>query len=208
MKTHTTLSACIAACLMSTSAFAGGFCVVEKDGCRDAQTGKLYIQEGNRLVAPETGQVYTEDQPVIITPRPPGSSSANTPPSPGESYTLTADSRGHFITTGSINGSSVRMLVDTGATAVSMSADEAWRIGLPYLNGKRVRLSTANGIITGYRVMLDTVEVGNITLNQVEGVVQEGSIGENSMPFVLLGMSFLNRVKMKHEGANLTLIRK
>lgn len=121
---------------------------------------------------------------------------------------LTADARGHFITMGNVNGAPVRMMVDTGATAVSMSAEEAWRIGLSYLNGERVRLSTANGVVTGYRVMLDTVEVGNITLNQVEGVVQESSIGVSGMPFVLLGMSFLNRVEMKREGTGLTLIKK
>lgn len=121
---------------------------------------------------------------------------------------LAADAQGHFITMGSINGVAVRMLVDTGATWVSMSTDEAWRIGLPYLNGKRVRVSTANGVVTGYRVMLDTIEVGNITLNQVEGVVREGSIGVAQESIVLLGMSFLNRVEMKREGAELTLIKK
>jgi clan AA aspartic protease (TIGR02281 family) len=121
---------------------------------------------------------------------------------------LAADAQGHFITMGSINGASVRMLVDTGATSVSMSTDEAWRIGLSYLNGKRVRIHTANGIVTGYRVMLDTVEVGNITLNQVEGEVREGSIGVAQESIVLLGMSFLNRVEMKREGTELTLIKK
>lgn len=121
---------------------------------------------------------------------------------------LAADARGHFITLGSINGASVRMIVDTGATTVSMSAEEAWRIGLSYLNGERVRISTANGVITGYRVILDTVEVGNITLNQVEGVVRESSIGVAQESIVLLGMSFLKRVEMKHEGAGLTLIKK
>ena len=121
---------------------------------------------------------------------------------------LTADAQGHFITMGSINGATVRMIVDTGATMVSMSDEEAWRIGLPYLNGQRVRASTANGVITAYRVMLDTVEVGNITLNQVECLVRESSIGVAQQSIVLLGMSFLNRVEMKRDGAGLTLIKK
>lgn len=155
------------------------------------------------------------DRPTAKSPKARSSQpkqTANINPDPGgngnPTTMLTADARGHFITMGNVNGASVRMMVDTGATAVSMSAEEAWRIGLSYLNGERVRLSTANGIVTGYRVMLDTVEVGNITLNQVEGVVQESSIGVSGMPFVLLGMSFLNRVEMKREGTALTLTKK
>jgi clan AA aspartic protease (TIGR02281 family) len=222
MKLAPILLACIVGCLITTSASARGFCVVEKGGCRDSQTGKLYVQEGNQLVDPETKQVYTEDQPVEInsqkdiTSRMQGPPSVYSPPhldikpsgNGNPATILAADARGHFITMGSINGTSVRMIVDTGATTVSMSAEEAWRIGLSYLNGKHVRISTANGVITGYRVMLDTVEVGNITLNQVEGVVQESSIGVEQENIVMLGMSFLNRVKMKREGADLILIKK
>lgn len=116
---------------------------------------------------------------------------------------LVADSRGHFITTGVINGVSVRMMVDTGATAVSMSSAEAKRIGLSYLGGERGAVSTANGVVPAYRVMLNTVKVGNITLNQVEGIVQD-----SSMPGVLLGMSFLRRLEMKRDGSEMTLIKK
>lgn len=121
---------------------------------------------------------------------------------------LTADARGHFITIGKINGVPVRMIVDTGATSVSMSEGEAWRIGLPYHSGKRVKISTAGGVFAGYLVKLDTVKVGNITLNQVEGVVHETVIGTEPEHIVLLGMSFLNRVEMKREGAGLILTKK
>jgi aspartyl protease family protein len=116
---------------------------------------------------------------------------------------LVADARGHFMTTGVINGVSARMMVDTGATMVSMSSAEARRIGLSYLNGERGMVSTANGVVPAYRVVLNTVKVGNITLNQVDGLVQE-----SSMPFVLLGMSFLRRVEMKRDGSEMTLIKK
>jgi clan AA aspartic protease (TIGR02281 family) len=222
MKNALILLIYIVGCLMSASSSARGFCVVEKEGCRDSQTGKLYVQEGSQLVDPETKQVYAEDRPVEIyspkdvTSRTPQRSSVNplshpdVDPSGNRNPTtiLTADARGHFFTMGSINGASVRMVVDTGATTVSISAEEAWRIGLSYRNGERLRITTANGVVDGYRVMLDSVEVGNITLNQVEGVVQESSIGVSSMPFVLLGMSFLNRVKIKREGTDLILIKK
>ena len=120
-----------------------------------------------------------------------------------QSAVLAADIRGHFVTTGSINGTSARMVVDTGATMISMGKDEAKRLGISYLNGERGAVSTANGVVPAYRVTLDTVKVGGITLNQVDGLVQEGS-----MPYVLLGMSFLKRLEIKQDGTNMTLLKK
>lgn len=120
-----------------------------------------------------------------------------------QSAVLAADIQGHFVTTGSINGTSARMVVDTGATMVSMSKDEARRLGISYLNGERGMVSTANGVVPAYRVTLNTVRVGNLVLNQVDGLVQEAS-----MPYVLLGMSFLKRLEIKQDGTNMTLLKK
>lgn len=120
-----------------------------------------------------------------------------------QSAVLAADIQGHFVTTGSINGTSARMVVDTGATMVSMGKDEAKRLGISYLNGERGMVSTANGVVPAYRVTLNTVRVGNLVLNQVDGLVQE-----SSMPFVLLGMSFLKRLEIKQDGTNMTLLKK
>ncbi len=120
-----------------------------------------------------------------------------------QSAVLTADFQGHFVTIGNINGTSARMVVDTGASLVSMGKDEANRLGISYLSGERSAVSTANGVVPAYRITLDTVRVGNITLNQVDGLVQEGS-----MPFVLLGMSFLRRLEIKQDGTNMTLLKK
>ena len=120
-----------------------------------------------------------------------------------QSALLAADIRGHFVTTGSINGTSARMMVDTGASMVSMGKDEAKRLGISYLNGERGAVSTANGVVPAYRVTLNTVKVGGITLNQVEGLVQE-----SNMPFVLLGMSFLKRLEIKQDGTNMMLLKK
>lgn len=115
---------------------------------------------------------------------------------------LTALSDGHFVTDGSINGVGVQFLVDTGATFVAMSVDEARRIGVPYLNGSRGFSSTANGIVETYRVVLDTVKLGEITLNNVEGSVLPGN-----MPGVLLGMSFLKRLQMTRENNTMVLTK-
>ncbi len=113
------------------------------------------------------------------------------------------DNRGGYTTVGSINGRTVNMLLDTGATSVAMSSLEAKRLNLQYwLNGEKIVVSTASGYARGYRVVLDRVQVGSITLNKVDGTVIEGS----SPTQVLLGMSFLNRVEMNNDG-NVMLLR-
>ena len=116
---------------------------------------------------------------------------------------LTAGTGGHFLTTGSINGKSVRFLVDTGATFVSMGASEADRLGINYRNGQQGISQTANGPMTIYRVLLRTVRIGEVQVYDVEAVV-----GSMPMDFVLLGNSFLNRFQMKRENDSLTLSRR
>ncbi|MFH1603480.1 MAG: retropepsin-like aspartic protease, partial [Pseudomonadota bacterium] len=120
------------------------------------------------------------------------------------SATLNADVAGHFVTLGSINGGSVRFLVDTGATLVVLSAAEARRLGVNYLQGQRGQMQTANGIAIGYRVKLDTVRIGDIQANNVDAVVTE----TNTMGLALLGMSFLNRMEMKRDGQSMTLTKR
>jgi aspartyl protease family protein len=119
------------------------------------------------------------------------------------SVTLGADPSGHFITMGSVNGSSVTFLVDTGASSVTLPASEASRMGINYKAGQVTGASTANGVIPAWRVTFNNVRVGNISLNQVEGLVVE-----TSMPAALLGMSFLNRTDMKREGQLMTLTQR
>lgn len=120
-----------------------------------------------------------------------------------QQVTLTADAQGHFETIGSIDGASVRFLVDTGATMISMSAADARRIGLNYLKGRPGYANTANGTVRVYGVRLNSVRVGDIVLTNVDA-----SVHEAPMPFVLLGMSFLNRVEMTRRGDSLTLVRR
>lgn len=116
---------------------------------------------------------------------------------------LQADSRGHFVTLGQINGGTVRMLVDTGATMIALSAADALRLGIDYKKGKPALVNTANGLVSVYRVQLNTVRIGDIELNQVEAVVQE-----SGLPLTLLGMSFLNRTEMRREGEQMTLTKR
>jgi aspartyl protease family protein len=120
-----------------------------------------------------------------------------------QSITLAADSRGHFITQGAINGNPVRFLVDTGATVVALPAAEAMRLGIDYRKGQPGMSSTAGGMVSTYRVRFDSVRLGDIEVLGVDGVVLE-----QGLDIALLGMSFLNRVEMKRDGHTMVLIRR
>jgi aspartyl protease family protein len=120
-----------------------------------------------------------------------------------QTITLAADTRGHFVTMGAINDQPVQFVVDTGATLVALPAADAARLGLDYRRGELALTKTAAGVVPVYRVRLDKVRLGAIEINGVEGVVIE-----KGLDIALLGMSFLSRVDMRHEGQLMTLTRR
>jgi aspartyl protease family protein len=120
-----------------------------------------------------------------------------------QSVTLAADTRGHFITEGAINGRPVRFVVDTGATVVALPASDAVRLGIDYRKGPLALTRTAGGVVPVYKVRFDNVRLGAIEIAGVDGVVIE-----QGLDIALLGMSFLNRVEMKNEGQLMTLTRR
>lgn len=113
---------------------------------------------------------------------------------------LTADAGGHFYVTGNINGTTVRFIVDTGASTISLGASDARRIGIDPSKGRPGIVNTANGQAMVSLVKLDTVRVGEIVLNNVDATVHQ-----TDMPIALLGMSFLNRMEMQRDGGTMTL---
>ena len=113
---------------------------------------------------------------------------------------MTAYNQGHFYTTGTVNGVSVRFLVDTGATMISLGKSDARRIGLDFNRGQKGLTETANGQGVVSKVHLDTVRVGDVTLHNVEALIHQ-----TDMPMALLGMSFLNRMEMQRDGSTMTL---
>lgn len=125
------------------------------------------------------------------------------PPMSSSAVVLPADGRGHFFADGSVNGVPVRFLVDTGASMVVLSAADANRLGIDYRRAPKTGVQTAAGNIVAYLVTLDRVKVGAIELNGVDGLVTEQG---GSVP--LLGMSFLNRVEMRRDGDQMTLIKR
>ncbi len=125
-------------------------------------------------------------------------------PDPGKELVVWKDLNNMFQLHGSINGSSVKFLIDTGASSIALSSREAKKIGLKYKKGARMQASTASGIAAGYLINLDRVKVGHILVYNVEAMVLEGSFPTE----VLLGQTFLERVHMTRNGDKMILRKK
>ncbi|MCP4407984.1 MAG: TIGR02281 family clan AA aspartic protease [Gammaproteobacteria bacterium] len=119
--------------------------------------------------------------------------------------TIYRDPKGTYTTVGSINGFPVNFLVDTGASAIAMSAQEAQRLGISYkLEGRKTRIQTASGTALAYVVRLVTVKIGDIQQRNVQAFVIEGEAPST----VLLGMSYLNRFNILNKGSVMHLEQK
>jgi aspartyl protease family protein len=99
---------------------------------------------------------------------------------------------GHFVTKASINGEDIMVLVDTGATAVALSYEDAEAAGLkPHGLDFTVKVMTANGEGKAARVKLRYVMIDNVKVRDVDGLVLQ----EGAMRGTLLGMSFLSKLR-------------
>lgn len=128
---------------------------------------------------------------------------AGTQAGQGNRIVLTAGSNGHFMTQGQINGKAVQFMVDTGASVVSLTTTDAERMGIDYKSGRPIQMSTANGVVLGWQVTLNSVRVGDVEVPNVAAVV-----GSRDMPFVLLGNSFLTRFQMNRTNEEMVLTRR
>lgn len=108
---------------------------------------------------------------------------------------------GHYRVIGAVNGVSLPLLIDTGATSLAINEQQARRLGLDYQKGTPMRANTANGVVNGWRVYLERVNIGGLEVPGVEAVVLQG----NALSQALLGMSFLNRVRWREEHGVLVL---
>jgi aspartyl protease family protein len=154
---------------------------------------KVISTSGEQAVVEQSGQRQTlrvGQAPVSL-----GGASGR-----GNRIVLLESSGGHFMTPGQVNGRAVQFMVDTGATGIAMSMQDAERAGIHYKNGQAVQISTANGPVLGFRLKLDSVRVGDVEVYGVDAVVTP-----QPMPFVLLGNSFLSRFQMKRDNNLMTL---
>jgi aspartyl protease family protein len=142
-------------------------------------------------------------QPGLVTPTtrvpdPTGTPApTNTPPAltvlrPSSNRTLVyrADRRGHFSLTATVNGAPIRVVVDTGASLVALTLDDARAAGI----GRSELLfnqvtQTANGRVRFAPVMLREIRIEQLSIENVPAAVIE------NLDQSLLGMSFLKRLK-------------
>ncbi|WP_298262080.1 TIGR02281 family clan AA aspartic protease [uncultured Litoreibacter sp.] len=96
---------------------------------------------------------------------------------------------GHFYLTLHVGDKPVEFVVDTGASGVVLSTEDAARVGI---NTKTLiysgRASTANGDVRTARVTLENVRLGDLDEGRVRAFVNEGEMDSS-----LLGMSYLRR---------------
>ncbi|PCI68510.1 MAG: TIGR02281 family clan AA aspartic protease [Piscirickettsiaceae bacterium] len=113
--------------------------------------------------------------------------------------TLLQNRQGHYIADGKLNSHWATFVLDTGATNISIPAKVAKEMGLT--EGRPERTRTANGDITVYRVLLDSVQLGAIELRNIPAHINPKMEGKA----VLLGMSFLKHLEMNQKDGKLTL---
>ena len=104
--------------------------------------------------------------------------------------TYRADPRGHVALVALVNGAQVRFLVDTGASRVTLTAEDARAAGLG--PGELVfnqRSQTANGLAREAPVTLREIRIDRFSIDNVSAAVNE------NLTVSLLGMSFLRRLK-------------
>jgi aspartyl protease family protein len=104
---------------------------------------------------------------------------------------LRAGSHGHFETRAEINGRPVEVMVDTGASLIALTFEDAERAGIYVKDSDFTqRTQTANGVARAAPVMLDRVTIGDITVRNVRASVAE----RGRLHMTLLGMTFLSRL--------------
>jgi aspartyl protease family protein len=109
-----------------------------------------------------------------------------------DSVVVAPDTMGHFRVEGRVDGRFLQFVVDTGASVVALTADDAAALGIhPAEIDYRVLVKTANGTVRAAPAQLNMVEVGNLIVRDVAAMVlPKGALSEN-----LLGLSFLSRLR-------------
>jgi aspartyl protease family protein len=119
-------------------------------------------------------------------------------PAYGRTLTLDGDKQGHFKVDARIEGRHIDFMVDTGASLVAIRESDAAQIGItPRASDYTATVSTANGKAKAAPVKIDRIDIGGITVYDVQAwVMPDAILWQN-----LLGVTFLSKLK-RYEYAN------
>jgi aspartyl protease family protein len=196
----------IAATQVNVVGLFSGKAIVIINGGAPTSIGAGQTKNGVKLInaSSESATFLVEGKKQTLKMGQAASVAGSTGPVSNDPVSLYADARGQFFGNLSVNGAALKYVVDTGATFVAINSGDAKFAKIDYAKAKPAQMSTANGEVTAYLVKLNTLKIGNITLNNVDAAVLEGG----SPPYVLLGMSALNLMNMKRDNTIMTLSKK
>ena len=124
----------------------------------------------------------------------------------GETRTvLIRNKSGHYVGTALVNNTPVNFMLDTGATTIAIDASTARQLNLPF--GQKVQVSTANGIAQAYQSRVDSLQLGDIRLYNIDAVIVPQLGNPDGSAEILLGMSALKQLEFHQQGNQLTLIQ-
>ncbi len=127
------------------------------------------------------------------------------PSSAGNTAMLYADPRGHFFADIQVRGIHIKTMVDTGASLIAMSTEDAAKIGFrANPSDRKAQFNTANGVVTASLVQLPEVRLQGLTVFDVEAAIMP----PGAMNGTLLGMSFMKKLSSFESRGTSMVMRK
>lgn len=121
--------------------------------------------------------------------------------SSAQSIALTPDTLGHYYALVSINNVTVKAIVDTGASSLTLSSNVARSMGISLSDSQPGYVQTANGVTTSYVKTMPVVKIGDIEIYNVEVSILAATP-------TLIGMSALKKFKIHEENGQMVLEKK
>lgn len=180
--------------------------LVEVEGSRKVLIAGEQATDGLRLLSTDTRRatVWLEIDGVRAEFAAEPTIGARDTPTAKRSARLFLDSRGRYGAPGSINGQAVSFVLDSGSPVLLLPQREAERLRIATDGAPTVPMQTESGVVFGYRVLLDQVQLGDLHLRSVEGWVVPG----DDSRYITLGRSFLDRGTWRQENGAIVLDEK
>lgn len=174
--------ACISASAMATAGYLSR-------NQEDAAAAVTVVRDNVRVMKPKFEAAKEKANPVRLS---------------GVEY-IPRDGRGHYAAEFKLNNHRVHGVIDTGATTIAINETVARRAGIRLRPSDFIyEVRTANGKTSAARTVLHRVTIGSIRVSEVEAMV----LKDGSLDIVLIGMSFMNRLRgFEHTSGKLVLRR-